>query len=192
MSGALRIVAGSFGGRLIGCPADMARPTTDRVREALASSVTSLIGSLEGISVCDAFAGSGALGLEMLSRGARCVQFFDQAKGSLECVRSNLALLGVESQTDASRRDVLSQGIGGRFAPYGLLLLDPPYATAPEAVASLILRAGQEGALAEEALIVYERAVASPDLPEVAGLSLIRQKRYGKTALDYLSWNRCA
>lgn len=192
MTGALRIVAGSFGGRLIGCPADVARPTTDRVREALASSVISLLGGLEGVSVCDAFAGSGALGLEMLSRGAHYVQFFDQEKGPLECVRSNLALVGAQDRGDVLRRDVLAQGIGGRFAPYGLLLLDPPYATAPDDVAGLILRAGREGALADDALIVYERAASSAGLPEVAGLCGIRQKRYGKTVLDYLSWSRCA
>ncbi len=190
MSGTLRIVAGRFGGRSISCPSELSRPTVDRVREAIASSIVSLLGGLEGVSVCDAFAGSGAMGLEMLSRGARSLQLFDKERVPLRCVQDNIQRLGVQSQAHAARRNVLVQGISGPFAPYGLLLLDPPYAESPDAISSLVQHAADQGCLEKEALIVYEHAAAAADIPLSPPFVLVRQKRYGKTAVDYLSWGQ--
>lgn len=188
MSGRLRIVAGEFGGRLIACPSSVARPTTDRVREAVFSSITSILGSLEGAVVCDAFAGSGALGLEALSRGAAFVQLFDADKDALACVKDNVAALKAGSAVRVARRDVLAAGIGGGSGPYDLVLLDPPYATPAQAVGELLAQAASAGELAEGCLIVYERASDGPELPESTGFELIRQKRYGKTAVDILRY----
>lgn len=188
MSGRLRIVAGEFGGRLIACPSSVARPTTDRVREAVFSSITSILGSLEGAVVCDAFAGSGALGLEALSRGAAFVQLFDADKDALACVKDNVAALKAGSAAHVARRDVLAAGVGGGPGPYDLVLLDPPYATPAQAVGELLAQAASAGELAEGCLIVYERASDGPELPESFGFELIRQKRYGKTAVDILRY----
>lgn len=188
MSGRLRIVAGEFGGRLIACPPSVARPTTDRVREAVFSSITSILGSLEGAVVCDAFAGSGALGLEALSRGAAFAQLFDADKDALSCVKDNVAALKAGSAAHVARRDVLTAGIGGGPAPYDLVLLDPPYATSAQAVGEMLARAACAGELAEGCLIVYERASDGPELPGSSDFELIRQKRYGKTAVDILRY----
>lgn len=186
MTGKLRIVAGEFKGRLISCPQASARPTTDRVREALFSSLLSLEGSLEGISVCDAFAGSGALGFEALSRGAASVQFFDVDQEAMKCVKGNAALLGASASTAIGCRDVLKAGISGSKAPYDLLFLDPPYATSAEDVLSLLRRAGHEGALADGCLIVYERDASAPGLSDAAAFPFAKEKRYGKSAVDLL------
>lgn len=188
MTGRLRIVAGELGGRLIACPDSMARPTTDRVREAMFSSIHSMTGGLEGLSVCDAFAGSGALGLEALSRGAAAVQLFERDRSALACVKENVAALKVGAAVSADKRDVLTTGIGGAFAPYGLVLLDPPYATEGAAVMDMLVGAAQKGELAPGCLIVYERAADGSELPEAPGFNHSKQKRYGKTAVEFLCY----
>lgn len=188
MTGRLRIVAGEQGGRLIACPDAIARPTTDRVREAMFSSLASILGSFEGLAVCDAFAGSGALGFEALSRGAASAQFFDSDPKAVRCVSGNAADLGVEGRAHITSSDVLRRGIGAPSAPYDLVFLDPPYATEMVCVASLLSQAADAGLLGEGCIITYERSSAAPclDLPE--GFQLVKQKRYGKTAVDVLQW----
>lgn len=186
MTGRLRIVAGEFGGRLISCPGSVARPTTDRVREAVFSAILSARGGLEGCTVCDAFAGSGALGFEALSRGAASLQLFDADGGALSCVKRNAQVLGVQSRAQAARRDVLAAGINGAGAPYGLVLLDPPYATDAARVAALLERAGAAGDLEEGCLVVYERAATAPALSALPGFRLLKEKRYGKTTVAFL------
>lgn len=188
MTGRLRIVAGEFGGRLIECPQAVSRPTTDRVREALFSALVSAMGGFVGITVCDAFAGSGALGLEALSRGAACAQLFDADAGAVQCVKRNVAALGVDARAQVARADVLATGIAGTAAPYGLVLLDPPYATKAERVGALLERAAEAGQLADGCLVAYERASDGPPLPELAGFTVIKQKRYGKTAVDLVRY----
>lgn len=186
MTGKLRIVAGEYGGRLIACPPAVARPTTDRVREAVFSSLVSLTGGLEGLSVCDAFAGSGALGLEALSRGADRVQLFDADAGALSCLKKNISNLQAAPRAQVERRDVLARGIAGACAPYDLVLLDPPYATEAADVTHLLKRAVQEGQLDSECLVMYERASDASALSDMLGWSIIKQKRYGKTTVDIL------
>lgn len=188
MTGRLRIVAGEFGGRLIECPRAVSRPTTDRVREALFSALMSATGGFEGITVCDAFAGSGALGLEALSRGAAHVQLFDADAQAVQCVKRNLAALGVGARAQVARADVLASGIAGTAAPYGLVLLDPPYATEAARVGALLTRAAEAGQLAEGCLVAYERAADAPPLPELVGFAELKQKRYGKTAIDLVRY----
>lgn len=186
MTGRLRIVAGSYGGRLISCPDACARPTTDRVREAAFSTITSIVGSLEGLTACDAFAGSGALGFEALSRGAKSAVLFDADGRALACIKENARALGCEEATQICRRDVLTAGITSPHAPYDLLFMDPPYATQAEDVAMLITRASADGALSPGCLIFYEHASDALSLPDMPGIALIKQKRYGKTAVDHL------
>lgn len=123
----MRIVAGQFGGRRLVMPKDArVRPTSDRVREAWMSI---LGGELAGARVLDLFAGSGALGLEALSRGAVSVTFVELNPASLRALRENIAALGVEQATTVHRGDALrfAERLGGQ--EFDLVLADPPYAT---------------------------------------------------------------
>jgi 16S rRNA (guanine966-N2)-methyltransferase len=132
----VRIVSGTFGGRRLVTPrGKLVRPTAERVREALFAR----LGPLAGGAALDLFAGSGALGLEALSRGAATCLFADDAAASIACIRANIASLGLEGRTTVRRADfkrVLRDEarIGAR---YDLVLLDPPYAAAPGYAASL-------------------------------------------------------
>src|SRR6266542_4807704 len=135
----MRIVAGRFGGRRLIVPKDgRVRPTADRVREAWMSIVTS---SLPGARVADLYAGSGALGLEALSRGAAWVEFVELAPGSLAALRANIDALGVGDAVRVHRGDALR--FAQRLAPasYDLAFADPPYSSdAAERLVALFRR----------------------------------------------------
>jgi len=154
----VRIVAGRFGGRRIVAPAGRAtRPTPDRVREALFS----ILGALDGEHVLDLFAGSGALGLEALSRGAARAVFVDEDPRAVAVVRRNLEALGV--QAPVHRRDALAflgSPAAAALAPFGLVFLDPPYSSGPGLAARLSERLLP--LLAQDALIVSESHQRAP------------------------------
>lgn len=124
----LRIIAGQWRGRKLVAPTgDATRPTADRTRETLFSMLVSRIGAFEGLTVADLFAGSGALGLEALSRGAASCLFVEQDAAALRALRSNIANLHAQPQTDVRAGSVLA--LGPAKAPLDLILLDPPYGT---------------------------------------------------------------
>ena len=128
----MRIVAGKWRGRPLVAPkGDATRPTADRVREALFSMLTSRIGDFEGLAVADLFAGSGALGLEALSRGAASCVFVEQDKPALDALRANLVRL--DAKADVRAQSVLA--LGPAVAPLDLILMDPPYDSGAGAVA---------------------------------------------------------
>jgi 16S rRNA (guanine966-N2)-methyltransferase len=136
----VRIIAGRWRGRTIAAPAGQAtRPTADRVREALFSMLASRLGSFEGLKVADLFAGSGALGLEALSRGAAHCTFVETDRAAVDAIRKNLAALGAEA-------DILSvPAEHARIADeINLAFLDPPYGSglAPAALSRLPLAPG--------------------------------------------------
>ncbi|MEA3010556.1 MAG: rRNA (guanine966-N2)-methyltransferase [Sphingomonadales bacterium] len=136
----MRIIAGRWRGRPILAPAgDSTRPTSDRAREALFSMLTSRLGSFEGLQVADLFAGSGALGLEALSRGAAHCVFVEKDRRAVEAIRANIAALGAsgEVQPRAAEHAALP-------GPVDLAFLDPPYGSglAAAALASLPLAPG--------------------------------------------------
>lgn len=193
----LRIVAGEFKGRAIKSPSEeTTRPTTDRVRESVFSSVTSRMPglSLEGVVVLDAFAGSGALGFEALSRGAERCSFWELDDRARKVLEANAAGLGLDRRRcscksgdvlDASKRP-LSFGKG-----FGLVLLDPPYALDPAAVAGLLERLREHGDLEPGAVVVYEHALARQQevadaLCALEGFELTGLKKYGKVGVAYL------
>lgn len=119
-------------GRPIAAPkGDTTRPTADRTREALFSMLTSRLGSFEGITVADLFAGTGALGLEALSRGAASCIFVEQDKAAADMLRANAAKLGI--QADIRQTSALS--LGSAPVPLDLILMDPPYGSGAGAVA---------------------------------------------------------
>ena len=136
----MRIIAGRWRGRPLIAPEGSAtRPTADRVREALFSMLASRLGSFEGLRVADLFAGSGALGLEALSRGAAHCVFVENDRRAVEAIRANLAALGASGE-------VLARGAEHAVLPHPvhLALLDPPYgsALAPAVLARLPLAPG--------------------------------------------------
>lgn len=128
----MRIIAGAFRGRPLVAPkGDATRPTADRTREALFSMLTSRVGSFEGLAVADLFAGSGALGLEALSRGAASCLFVEQDRAALDALRANAEKLGI--RPDIRAGSVLSLGPAAK--PLDLIMMDPPYGTGAGAVA---------------------------------------------------------
>jgi 16S rRNA (guanine966-N2)-methyltransferase len=179
----MRIVGGSLGGRVLRAPGGAAtRPTSEKVREALFQ----ILGDVEGVRVLDLFAGSGALGIEALSRGAAHVTFVDSAKPALAAIRENLAALGlgadratvVAGDVPTVARRPLVEGSD----PWALVFIDPPYASDLAARAVLAL---PTTSLAEKAVIVIEHDRRNPP-PEPLG-SLLRtdQRRYGDTYISF-------
>lgn len=131
----MRIIAGQWRGRPITAPeGDTTRPTADRTRETLFSMLTSRLGSFEGLRVADLFAGSGALGLEALSRGAAHCTFVEQDASAIRALRRNIANLQAQDQCDVRTGSVMALG-PARGEPLDLVLLDPPYATGAGVVA---------------------------------------------------------
>ena len=170
----MRVVAGEFGGRRLHAPADRGtRPTADRVREALFS----ILGDVSGARVLDLYAGSGALGIEALSRGAAEADFVDSGHRSVEAIRRNLTELGLDCAVH--RRDALawlSQAGGG--GTYDLVFCDPPYDSAVRLVQPLAERL--PAVLSESARIVTESDKRTPlELP----FPLLRERVYGDTRI---------
>jgi 16S rRNA (guanine966-N2)-methyltransferase len=172
----LRVIAGALRGRTIRAPAGLeTRPTGDRVREALYD----LLGPAPGSArVLDLFAGSGALGIEALSRGAVFAQFVERARPALAALRANLADLGLEDVSRVVRGDALSEAAlaGG---PWGLVLVDPPWAAElDEAVVQAVAPV-----LAPGGILVLEHP-ARREAPQASeGLAVFKSRRYGDTGL---------
>ena len=128
----MRVVAGQWRGRPLAAPkGDATRPTADRIREALFSMLTSRLGSFEGLAVADLFAGSGALGIEALSRGAASCLFVEQDRAAVDALKANLATLG--ARADVRATSVMA--LGPAPAPLDIIMMDPPYATGAGIVA---------------------------------------------------------
>jgi 16S rRNA (guanine966-N2)-methyltransferase len=175
----MRIIAGQWGGRpLIAPKGDTTRPTADRTREALFSMLTSRLGSFEGVSVADLFAGSGALGLEALSRGAASCLFVEQDKAALDALRANVAKLGAKA--DVRAQSVMA--LGPARAPLDLILMDPPYDTGAGIVAlDKLARLGWVGPASWVSI-----ETAKNEKVELAGFVVDADKIYGKTHVTLL------
>jgi 16S rRNA (guanine966-N2)-methyltransferase len=177
----MRVIAGTLGGRRLVAPAGEAtRPTTDRVREALFSILNGR-GAIEGARVLDLYAGTGALGIEALSRGAVHATFVESARPALTALRQNLAALalGDRSEVVAGRVERLVRAAGA--PPYDLVLADPPWAdvsSAREAIAALVAK----GHLAPGALVVLEHAARDREIA-IAGLEEGDARAWGDTAV---------
>jgi 16S rRNA (guanine966-N2)-methyltransferase len=172
-----RIIAGTWGGRRLTTPAGSGtRPTSDRVREALFSSLRSELGGFAGLRVLDLFAGSGALGLEAASRGAAHVDLVEQAKGAAAAIARNIVDLGADATL---HRMPAERFVAVDHDPYDLVFVDPPYVM--EVVPVL---AGLVRLVDEDGLIVVERSARSA-FAWPGGLEGIRDKAYGETRLYY-------
>lgn len=179
-----RIIAGAAGGRRLATPAgDTTRPTTDRVREALFSSLESALGGFDGVRVLDLFAGSGALGLEAASRGAGAVDLVEKDARAAAVVARNvttLAIPGVRLHRVSAERFV--QNVPAQ--PYDVVLLDPPYAYEHARLAELLTALAAPGFLADDPVVVVERSSRDAfSWPEP--FEAVRDRAYGETRLWY-------
>jgi 16S rRNA (guanine966-N2)-methyltransferase len=177
----LRIIAGEWRGRKLTTPAgDTTRPTADRTRETLFSMLTSRIGSFEGLAVADLFAGSGALGLEALSRGAARCTFVEQDAAAIRALRANIAALRAQGECDVRAMSVLA--LGPEKAPLDLLLLDPPYGTGAGAVA--LDRLVRLGWIGEATWISLE--TGADEEPKLKNFDVVAERRVGKARITLL------
>lgn len=177
----MRIVAGQWRGRKIQAPAgETTRPTSDRTRETLFSMLVSRLGSFEGLSVADLFAGSGALGLEALSRGAASCVFVEQDPAAIRALRANIAALRAADQCDVRAASVLA--LGPVKAPLDLILLDPPYGSGAGSVAlDKLQRLGWVG---PASWISLETTVNEE--PRIKGLEMVAERKVGKARITLL------
>ncbi len=184
----MRIISGEFKGRSIAAPAGQAtRPTTDRTREAVFNLLAhaNWARPLPGLRIIDAFAGSGALGLEALSRGAGFCLFVETASAARGVIRTNIEALGLFGRTRIHRRSATDLGAKPASAgpPFDLAFLDPPYGydLAPKALASLV----EGGWLAPDALAAVETAIDEP-LPELEDWEYLDKRDYGPAQMTFL------
>jgi 16S rRNA (guanine966-N2)-methyltransferase len=182
-----RVIAGEAGGRRLAVPDGRdTRPTSDRAREGLFATVVSLTGSLDGARVLDLYAGSGAVGLEALSRGAEHVLLVESGPRAARVIRDNIeaiGLAGAEVVTDRVER-VLARGPASA-EKYDVVFADPPYALAGDEVSAMLLTLSDHGWLAPGALVIVERATRSGPVSWPAGLRPDRARRYGEATFWY-------
>jgi 16S rRNA (guanine966-N2)-methyltransferase len=180
-----RIVAGRAGGRRLKVPPQGTRPTSERVREALFNALEAA-GELRDARVLDLYAGSGALGLEALSRGAADAVFVEADRRAAQVLRGNVAELALGGSVLAGQVDsVLAQAAG---KPFDLVLADPPYAVDGARLGVTLAALAAGGWIAENGLVIVERAQrdGEPDWP--AGFEPLRVMRHGDTALHWAEY----
>jgi 16S rRNA (guanine966-N2)-methyltransferase len=183
----MRIVGGQHRGRTLAAPrGNEIRPTSDRLRESLFNILAHAYGDpVTGARVLDLFAGTGALGLEAMSRGAAFALFVDEGAEARALIRENVAALGLGGATKIFRRDAANLGAAHPIEPFSLVFLDPPYGRGLAEKALASARTG--GWLAPGALIVVEEAAdAAFTAPE--GFIEIERRRYDDTELVFLNF----
>jgi 16S rRNA (guanine966-N2)-methyltransferase len=182
-----RIIAGAAGGRRLATSAGRTtRPTSNRTREGLFSTVMALRGGLSGAAALDLYAGSGAVGLEALSRGATDVILVESDPGAAAVIRANIASIGLAGARLLAGKveRVLAQGPdGGR--PRDFVFADPPYALAGDQLEQVLSALVSQGWLAPAAVVAVERATRSGPLAWPRGLEPDRSRKYGEATLWY-------
>jgi 16S rRNA (guanine966-N2)-methyltransferase len=175
----MRIIAGMWRGRTLVTPkGDDTRPTADRTREALFSMLVSRLGSFEGLRIADLFAGTGALGLEALSRGAAHCTFVEQDRSALEALKTNIAKLGANADVRAGS----ALALGHAAQPFDLILMDPPYLTGAGSVA--LDKLARQGWITPATLISIE--TSTKETTSVQGFEVDVMRAYGKARITLL------
>ena len=177
-----RIVAGAAGGRRLAVPPRGTRPTTDRVREALFNVLT-VRRDFDGLRVLDLYAGSGALGLEALSRGAASVLFVDSDRRAAEVIGRNIEVVGLPGAT-VRRGTVATVLAAGAPEPMDLVLADPPYELASAEVDHVLASLVRDGWVDSGSVVVVERRSSAPAPAWPQGWSVWPPRRYGDSRLD--------
>jgi len=184
-----RVIAGVAGGRrLVVAAGRTTRPTSDRTREGLFATLFTIFGEFAGVSMLDLYAGSGAVGLEALSRGASDVVLVESDRAAARAIESNIATVGmpgavlVHDRVDrVLRRGPESLGVGARQ----LVFADPPYAAGAQELGVMLTELATRGWLARSAVVVVERDTRSGPPPWPAGYAEDRSRRYGESTLWY-------
>ncbi|MFJ2650592.1 16S rRNA (guanine(966)-N(2))-methyltransferase RsmD [Streptomyces sp. NPDC087420] len=181
-----RVIAGSAGGRRLAVPPGTGtRPTSDRAREGLFSSWGSLLGTLDGVRIADLYAGSGAIGLEALSRGAVHALLVESDPRAARTVRENvrtLGLPGAEVRTGKAEQIVTGPAPD---APYDLVFLDPPYAVTDDDLREILLTLRTQGWLTDDAVATVERSTRGGEFGWPQGFDPLRSRRYGEGTFWY-------
>jgi 16S rRNA (guanine966-N2)-methyltransferase len=183
-----RVIAGEAGGRRLAVPGGReTRPTSDRAREGLFATISSIVGSLAGARVLDLYAGSGAVGLEALSRGAGHVLLVEAGARAGRVIRANIESLGLPgAQVIVERTErVLARGPEDAGGRYDVVFADPPYALDGEEVSAMLTALADRAWLAPGALVIVERATRSGPVRWPAGYVQDRARRYGEATFWY-------
>ncbi|RST02513.1 16S rRNA (guanine(966)-N(2))-methyltransferase RsmD [Streptomyces sp. WAC07149] len=180
-----RVIAGTAGGRRLAVPPGTGtRPTSDRMREGLFSTWESLHG-VDGSRVLDLYGGSGAVGLEALSRGAAHTLLVEADAKAAKAIRDNikaLALPGAEFRAGKAEQIVAATASGD---PYDIVFLDPPYAVEHADLGEILLTLRANGWLTDDALVTVERSTRSGPFPWPEGFEPLRSRKYGEGTLWY-------
>jgi 16S rRNA (guanine966-N2)-methyltransferase len=182
-----RVIAGEAGGRRLAVPDGReTRPTSDRAREGLFATVASIVGPLAGTRVLDLYAGSGAVGLEALSRGASHVLLVESGARATAVIRQNIEALGLPGATLITDRveRVLAHSPPGDER-YDVAFADPPYAMAGAEISRVLSLLADEGWLARDALVIVERATRSGPVRWPDGFVPDRARKYGEATFWY-------
>jgi 16S rRNA (guanine966-N2)-methyltransferase len=180
-----RIIAGEYGGRRLVTPGGVdTRPTSDRVREALFSTLDTMI-DLDGAGVADLYAGSGAVGLEAVSRGASRVLLVESDPRAARAARQNIAALGAGASATLSTTRVERAVAAKQERAFDVVFADPPYELADDDLAGVLADLAANGWLAPDAVLVVERATRSPEPVWPVGVTPDRGRGYGESTLWY-------
>lgn len=182
-----RVIAGSARGRRMAVPpGNGTRPTSDRAREGLFSTWQSLLGgSLDGERVLDLYGGSGAVGLEALSRGAEHALLVEADAKAVRTIRENVKSLGLPgAEVRAGKAEQIAAG-PAPSDPYGIVFLDPPYAVTDDDLREILLTLAAQGWLADDALVTVERSTRGGEFGWPDGFVGLRSRRYGEGTFWY-------
>ncbi|EDY51945.1 RNA methylase [Streptomyces clavuligerus] len=180
------MIAGTAGGRRLAVPPGTGtRPTSDRAREGLFSSWEALLGGLEGLRIADLYAGSGAVGLEALSRGAAHALLVEADARAARTVRENVRSLGLPgAEVRTGRAEQIVSG-PAPADPYDVVFLDPPYAVTDDDLREILLTLRSGGWIARDAVATVERSTRGGTFDWPAGFEPLRARRYGEGTLWY-------
>jgi 16S rRNA (guanine966-N2)-methyltransferase len=181
-----RVIAGSARGRRLAVPpGEGTRPTSDRAREGLFSTWESLRGSLAGARVLDLYAGSGAVGLESLSRGAATALLVESDPAAVKAILANIGTLGLSGAEVRSGQaeKIVAGAVPGRS--FDMLFLDPPYVLADDGVREILITLRSEGWIADAAVVTVERSTRGGEFAWPEGFTALRERRYGEATLWY-------
>ncbi|MEV5611727.1 16S rRNA (guanine(966)-N(2))-methyltransferase RsmD [Streptomyces sp. NPDC052225] len=181
-----RVIAGRAGGRRLAVPpGNGTRPTSDRAREGLFSTWQALLGTLDGARVADLYAGSGAVGLEALSRGAAHALLVEADARAARTIRENIKAVGLPGAE--ARTGKAEQVVAGAppADPYDLVFLDPPYAVSDDDLREILLTLRTQGWLTDDALVTVERSTRGGEFRWPDGFEGLRSRRYGEGTFWY-------
>ncbi|WP_405006276.1 16S rRNA (guanine(966)-N(2))-methyltransferase RsmD [Kitasatospora purpeofusca] len=181
-----RVIAGAAGGRRLAVPPGRGtRPTSDKAREAMFSTLEALRGTLHGARMLDLFGGSGAVGLEALSRGAAHVLLVEADAQAARVIRENVRTVGLPGAlVQAARAEKVVAGPAPEV-PYDLVFLDPPYVVTDDEVREMLITLSVGGWLAEDVLVTVERSTRGGAFGWPEGFEELRSRRYGEGTLWY-------